>query len=529
MASDRIQWVGADRMPAFYHGTYSGQVLYTYGAPGWTHAQIQSITKSGTVVAIGHDTRNSGNDNNFRVVRGQLYMTYPSIGKRMPITNFKVENTEIDNNNSQPFYGTKWMRFYRLYIPKGKVADVYDASNKLIASVEGRDELGGIGFDDNVIKVASSFIIRNVSTEPPTTTPPPGPSQEELDRLIKEYEQKMAELRQQMEAEKQALAEGNAAAVQQAQVAQQSLMTQLATLKQAYDQLTVQNTTAQTTLQQMQQQLADTKTEYDQKMQEFQAAKQKEVDAISSRNAEAIAKAKAEQTTIIGELTTLKTTYDTLVARMARCPVIPEGTVLVDGGSGQMFRFENGQLRPMSTETYRALGSPSYTTFPQGTLTNCARGSPIIAEVPTSAPTTPAPTRVPQFDGTLFVVVHGASWNRDGQLRVLSSRFGGLAIEPFEFKSLDQTWLINQAGYVRSVTGKGPYVTTSPDCMAPILDEDPPSGGWRVLRTGQSAAGYRLIAPCGSRLVSPGRDVGLDKSGSDQEDWFIVRVGRAQV
>ena len=444
-----------------------------------------------------------------------------------------MENTEIDNNNSQPFYGTKWMRFYRLYIPKGKVADVYDASNKLIASVEGRDELGGIGFDDNVIKVASSFIIRNVSTEPPTTTPPPGPSQDQLDRLIKEYEQKMAELRQQMEAEKQALAEGNAAAVQQAQVAQQSLMTQLATLKQAYDQLTTQNTTAQTTLQQMQQQLADTKTEYDQKMEEFQAAKQKEVDAISARNAEAIANAKAEQTTIIGELTTLKTTYDTLVARMTRCPVIPEGTVLVDGGSGQMFRFENGQLRPMSTETYRALGSPSYTTFPQGSLTSCARGSPIIAEVPTSAPTTPAPTRAPQFDGTLFVIVHGASWNRDGQLRVLSSRFGGLAIEPFEFKSLDQTWLINQTGYVRSVTGKGPYVTTSPDCMAPILDEDPPSGGWRVLRTGQSAAGYRLIAPCGSRLVSSGRDVGLDKSGgqdvSNQEDWFIIRVGRAQV
>jgi len=117
-----------------------------------------------------------------------------------------------------------------------------------------------------------------------------------LDSLIREYEQKMAELRVQLEAEKQALAEGNAAAVQQAQVAQQSLMTQLATLKQAYDQLTDRNTTTQTTLQQTQQQLVDTKTEYDRKMQEFQAAKQKEVDAISAQNADAIAKWRISRT-----------------------------------------------------------------------------------------------------------------------------------------------------------------------------------------------------------------------------------------
>jgi len=369
-----------------------------------------------------------------------------------------------------------------------------------------------------------SVIIRYAT---PVTTPPT--SYDELDKLIKEYEQKMAELGAVLQQEKQALIEGNAAAAQQAQAIQQKLVGELTALKQSYDQLTVEATQTQTTLQQTQQQLADTKTTYDQKMQEFNAARQKELDAINAKNAEAVAAAKAEQTKLIGEMTSLKATYDALVTKLARCPVIPENTVLVDGGSAEIYRFEGGALRPMSMETYRALGSPPYTTFPQGSLTNCPAGQPLVVQVTTMAPAPRPPAPVPRFDGTLFVLVHAPTWQRDGQLRVLSSRFGGLAIEPFENQSVDQAFLVNDGGYIRSLTGKGPYVSVSPDCMVPTLDQDPPKSGWRITRTGQSPLGYRLVAPCGSRLVSSGRDVGLDRSQGDAEDWFVVKVGRAQV
>jgi len=351
-----------------------------------------------------------------------------------------------------------------------------------------------------------------------------------MDEIRREYETKYQQLVDAWAAEKKALVEGNATAAQRAKEIQLQLTTELTTLKTNYDTLKQTSSNAETTLSTVQQQLAELKSSYDLKMAQLMAARKEEVDALTTKNAELATVSRAEQERLTAELLALKTKYDELVKQASQCPVIPEGTILVDGGTGQVYKFESGALRVMSMETYRALGSPSYTTWPAGSLDNCAKGPPLVVQVTTSAPTPQPDASVPRFDGTLYVLIHAMSWKRESQLKVLSSRFGGLAIEPFEFKSLDQTFLINDAGFMRSLTGRGPYVTSQTDCLAPMLETDPPAKAWRITRAGSSPLGYRIMSPCGSRLVSNGRDVVLDNAvGDGAEEWYIVAVGKASL
>jgi len=351
-----------------------------------------------------------------------------------------------------------------------------------------------------------------------------------LEAIRVEYAAKYQEYQQAWTAEKNALVEGNAAAAQQAQEIQLKLTTELTALKTSFDSLKTSASNAETNLASVQQQLEDVKSQYDVKMAALLAARKEEVDALTAKNSQLVASSRAEQDALTTELVSLKTKYEELVKRQAQCPIIPEQALVVDGGDGQMFRFENGVLRPMSQEVYRSLGSPGYTTWPAGTLTNCAKGTPLVVVQTTTPPPQPEPTTVPRFGGTIYVLVDAMTWKRDGQLKVLSSRFGGLAIEPFEFKSVDQVFLLNDAGYMRSLTARGPYVTSSADCLVPSLETDPPAGGWRIQRAGQSPLGYRVISSCGSRLMSSGRDVMLDTAAGDGgEEWYIIPVGSAKV
>ena len=382
--------------------------------------------------------------------------------------------------------------------------------------------------------VIISYDASTAETTPPPTTAAPTPPPVDIDALVKEYEAKMAQLRAAMNAEKQALLQQNAAAAQQAQQIQAQLTAELTSLKQRYDTLTAQVSQTETTLQTTQQQLVDLKNEYDAKIVALEAARKQEIDALNAQNAEAAAAAQAEQTRITSELNALKATYDALVKRAAECPVIPEGTVAVDGGDGQLYVFKSGTLRPMSMETYRAMGSPNYTTYPTGTLANCPRGPAMVVEASTTAPPVTTPSRDPVFPGTLYVIVHADSWLSTQQLKVLASRFGTLGVEPFQFKALEQVFVINNAGYIRNVAGDGLYLTNAGDCLSPVMSKDPPLAPWRISRTGDSPLEYTLVSSCGASLkASLGAQAAILEQGvfgsEVSENWYIVPVGRAQI
>jgi hypothetical protein len=274
------------------------------------------------------------------------------------------------------------------------------------------------------------------------------------------------------------------------------------------------------------------KTEYDQKMLDLAAAQKKELEAIASQNAAAIEAARLEKEKLVAELKELKVKFDTAVALSKQCPIIPENTVLVDGKTGQMYRYEAGMLRAISLETYRALGSPKYTTYKAGSLDNCPRGPDI--QVPTVTPKpTEAPLEDPAFPSTVYVLIHAESWAMKSELRVLASRFGGAVIEPFEFKELAQVFAINSQGYVRSLEGQGAYLTNQDDCLAPIMSKDVPKTGWRLQKTGDSQYGYKLVSSCGVSLKAgvTDRSPVLEKSvfgGDASDEWYVLPIGKME-
>lgn len=109
-------------------------------------------------------------------------------------------------------------------------------------------------------------------------------------------------------------------------------------------------------------------------------------------------------TALIEQLTTQKDRYETL---RTTCPIIPNGSTIVDGTDGTMFYVERGILRPLAPEVWRSMNSPEFTTFPGYQLRNCSRGPPMEAPTTTAAPetTTAAPTSM-----SVYALVHAGSW-----------------------------------------------------------------------------------------------------------------------
>ena len=235
------------------------------------------------------------------------------------------------------------------------------------------------------------------------------------------------------------------------------------------------------------------------------------------------------------EVQTLKTT----------CPVIPDGSYIVNGTTGQIYLservWENGAwkqvLYPVPPAVYEQRGSPQYTVYTPEKLTNCVVGDTLQMETTTPAPTTipastPPPAAHPKFDGTLYVFVHADTWDEDSILRVMTNRIGSLTNEPFIFKDLKQVWLVNHSGYIRSVAGEGEYLINSENCLAPGLGRDVPTEGWRILK--QSDLEHTVTSPCNTALYSTKntRTISLEpaggKAGSGSR-WYIVPIGQASV
>ena len=362
--------------------------------------------------------------------------------------------------------------------------------------------------------------------------PPVTPSPDTIAEIEKAYAEKMQKLKDAAEAEKKALESQNAAAVAEAQKAQQQLITELTGLKAQYDQLkaTASSTTGQ--LDATKRDIAELKSEYDTKMTELKAAQQKELDAISTNNREAIDAARSAKETLVRELTALKVAYDTIVALSKQCPIIPEGAIVVDSKTGKMFKYEAGVLRGISAETYIALGKPKYTLFKQGALDNCPRGPDITIETVAPKPVD-EPIEDPKFPSTAYVIAHAESWEMNGELRVLAARFGGVVIEPFEFKEYAQLFVINSAGYVRNLNGDGAYMTSTEKCLAPSMTKTVPRTGWKLRKTGESQYMYTLIADCGVSIKAgpSDRSAVLEKSvfgGDASDEWYVIPVGRVE-
>ena len=227
------------------------------------------------------------------------------------------------------------------------------------------------------------------------------------------------------------------------------------------------------------------------------------------------------------ELETARSEYDTL---RATCPIIPDGTVVLDGGTGQLHVQENGRLRAMSPETWRARGSPAYTTYQSYMLENCPMGDPVMLDPTTPAPVTTTPAPGPSFDPTLYAIIHRDTYMASGKLHVLTTRFGSVTLAPYAQRDLAQVVLMSTDGRIRSASGSGAYLEHNDGCLLPALRDDPSEDGvWTVSSTGEAYANT-LVSACGAALHANEDSTSVDLARQmDGSSWFIVPVGRASV
>jgi len=209
----------------------------------------------------------------------------------------------------------------------------------------------------------------------------------------------------------------------------------------------------------------------------------------------------------------------------ASCPVLVDGETVLDGDAGVLYRVENGALRQYpNMEVYKSWGSPSYRPLPGVQLAACSKAPPMEAR----DPQTTEPAAQEEYDGNVYAFVHAGAWMNDGVLRVASSRFSGLMLEPFKFRDAAQAWAISTTGHIRSVNAPGLYLDTLDTCLSPVLN-DTKGDPWSIVpsQTGDTLR-YVVKAECGNVLLASPEDraVSLGQADRDNGEWFLVPVGR---
>lgn len=210
------------------------------------------------------------------------------------------------------------------------------------------------------------------------------------------------------------------------------------------------------------------------------------------------------------------------------CPIIPDGTVVLDGGDGQLYRQDTGRLRAMTVDTWRALGSLPYTTYPSSMLQNCERGNPVMLDPTTPAPPTTTPAPGPDFDPTLYAIIHRDTYMDSGDLHALTVRFGTVSVSPYAERDLTQAFLMSTDGRLRNANGSGPYLEHAEGCLLPMLRDEPSENGtWTVTPTGEAYVS-RIVSSCGGALHAETGVTNVDLTGqTDGTAWFLVPIGRS--
>ena len=277
-----------------------------------------------------------------------------------------------------------------------------------------------------------------------------------------------------------------------------------------------------------------------------QTAKFKQVEADLVAQLQDIRKKYEDVGVMVKELSaTLQQTREEYEGVRTACPTIPNGKYVVDGDSGAVYLAEHGWdyaandwktiLRPVPPAVYEHRGSPVYTTYPGHQLAGCTKGTALQIEVSKPAPTEAPTTKPPKyFPGTLYVLIHAESWDAGGELRVVSARFGSPTLEPFAFRDIQQVWLINHEGYIRSASGNGEYLTSKESCLATDLSREMPADGWNLTKQSGSELEYSIVSPCGTSLFAAegARSVSMETVGKIAGKgslWYVVPIGKATI
>ena len=134
-----------------------------------------------------------------------------------------------------------------------------------------------------------------------------------------------------------------------------------------------------------------------------------------------------------------------------------------------------------------------------------------------------------QWGTTMYTFVDAYNWINYGELQVLTGRFGNLSVEPYRERDTSQAWLMSSTGEVRSLFGKGAYITVRDGCMAPLVEEQPSENSqWQLMRVGSNRYQNKLVSTTCNKVLTSGISdiVRLDNLNTDDgQGWFVLPVG----
>jgi len=153
-------------------------------------------------------------------------------------------------------------------------------------------------------------------------------------------------------------------------------------------------------------------------------------------------------------------------------------------------------------------------------------------ETTTSAPspvvTTPTPVTQAPLDPVMYVFIHKDTFDRNGSMHVLTSRFGSVVLEPYRQMELNQVFLTDKTR-IRSLSGRGDYLDHNPYCTAPVMVQSP-SSSWRFLKTDTGPYSYRIVSSCGSPLHAVVGRTTVDLfQHAEGETWYVIPVGTVEM
>ena len=326
-----------------------------------------------------------------------------------------------------------------------------------------------------------------------------GPSAEEIDAIVAEYEQKMQQLKTAVQREKDALVEENKAALLASQEQQDALIAELGDLKNRYDTLKQKSDSDNQEIQEMkisnEENLVNMKNEYDAKMKAYKAAKEQELALIKEQNMDLAEANKSEQAKLVAEMMHIKGAYDALMQTTRACPVVPIGTYAKDAKTGRvLYKLNETEFQLVPENIAMTMDSTSYPN-----LENC-----LVSSLPFKT----------SID--LYVFIQAETWMDEGSLRVLSEA-SEMVVADFEFMDLSQVWGVEN-GKIRNAKS-GNYLDET-DCEISSSPSD--ETNFEIVNV--SGNEVYIKSPCG--FVTTNETSRITFSGSSSS-WYMIRVGGA--
>ena len=200
-----------------------------------------------------------------------------------------------------------------------------------------------------------------------------------------------------------------------------------------------------------------------------------------------------------------------------------EGKAIMNQDTGELYKMENGILRPFDMYTYKMHNAPSYTAFSGTDLRNCPVGAPVSRHEPQSQyPPAGKATGPPSaMDPVRYALIHATSKDEKNVLMCLAVRNRGLVLEEYKQNEMAMMWNVKNGVVKNAQTGD--MVAHDSMCLAPVLVRHQTAAAvWSFVNAGRQYQ-HRIVSACNKGL-SADMNTKTVSVGNADDRWYVMPV-----